>query len=123
MLTENETKNSLIYLPEHERYVEADILAAKIATYLFVETSHETSTGNWCTTSEEIAEFFGLENEEIVKELETAIVNKLQENYADMVESVSTYMDGDMLVFDVNLWHTAVYGFIEDDACFYVEEK
>lgn len=113
----------LIYIPYHKRYISKEDLVSKIATYLFVEASHETSTGNWCITDEEITDFFQLPDLSIVHQLKDAIIAELLDEYNDMVESVDTYMDGDMLTFDINLWHHAIYGLIEDDACFYVPEN
>lgn len=112
----------LIYMPNYKRYITKEDLSAKIATYLFVETSHETSTGNWCTSDEEIAQFFDI-TISLVHELKDQIVKDLETTYNDMVESVDTYMDGELLMFDLNLWHHAIYGLIDDDACFYVPEN
>lgn len=112
-----------VYLPEYQRYVEEDILVSKIATYIFVTVSHETTTGAWCVTGEEIQEglmipylFIKRHVKEIEEELWKMFGN-------DLISDIEIYEQDEDVVFDVNLWHCAIYGFAEDDACFLTEEE
>lgn len=118
-------ETELIYLPAHERKVEKSVLIAKIATYLFVTTSNETGTGNWCTSTEEVAEALAIP-EEFVKENVHAIVDELWQDYGDDLIAeinIENDPDGDMLYFDITLWHCAICGFIDDDACYEEEAE
>ena len=107
-----------IFLPQHSRYIEEDTLISKIATFIFVTTSNETSTGNWCTTGEEIAE--GLQIPYLfvirhVKEIEEELWGMFGD---DLIADLEVYDQDDDVCFDVNLWHCAIAGFIQDDACY-----
>lgn len=118
-------EQELIYLPEHDRKVEKSVLIAKIATYLFVTTSHETSTGNWCTSTEEVAEDLAIP-EEFVKANMHEIVDELWQDYGDDLIAeieIEDDPDGDLLYFDITLWHCAICGFIDDDACYEEEAE
>ena len=110
-----------IYLKAYESYVEKQDLVTKIGTYIFVEATSNTSTGNWLVTSEEIAEDLDID-EDIIVSLKDDIVDELDANWSNQVESVDTYDDEGLLCFDVNLWCDYIPGFIQDDPAF-CEEK
>jgi hypothetical protein len=59
-------------------------LAAKIAAYIFTESSKETTTGNWCVSFKEINSFYDIElekNQELLAEVE----NALYTNFGDAI--------------------------------------
>jgi hypothetical protein len=111
-----------IYLKNYEHYISEESLVNKIATFIYVEASHETTTGNWVVNSEEIAETLDIP-EELVWLLNEKIVAVLESTWKEQIAEVETYKDGDMICFDITLYYDFVYGFVEDDACWEDDEE
>ena len=114
------TDNDIIELKSGEHILYKDLLV-KIATYLYVETSHETSTNNWTTYFDEIEEYFGLEEGFIDKDIANAIEETLITEFSNQVAEVEIYyndgFDGSEVdrYFDVTLYENYCMGFVEDD--------
>lgn len=96
-------------------------LLIKIATYLFVETSHETHTNNWIIYFDEIEEYFGLEEGFIDKDIANSIESVLTWEFKNQVAEVEIYyndgFDGSEVdrYFDITLYENYCMGFVEDD--------
>lgn len=97
--------------------IQYKFLLGKIATFLFVETSHNTSTNNWDLTSDEIEETFSLEKGFIDDEIAKDIVKTLEYIYCDMAASIEFYNDEGIIHFDITLYDSFCCGFVQMDAC------
>lgn len=103
------------------RHIYYKDLLSKIATYLYVETSHETSTNNWTTHFDEIEDYFGLEQGFIDKDIANDIEGTLYKEFENQIAEVEVYyndgFDGSEVdrYFDVTLYEDFCMGFVEDD--------
>lgn len=92
--------------------IEEDDLLAKIATYLYVNTSYETSNGTRYINASEIDEYYNLPYGWSVKHA-NEIVDTLLTLFADIVSDCE-FIDDDSS-FDIGLYHNFAMGYIEDD--------
>lgn len=112
--------NDIIELRDGNHIHYKDLLS-KIATYLYVETSHETHTNNWVTYFEEIEEYFGLEEGFIDKDIANDIEGTLYEEFEKQIAEIEVYyndgFDGSEVdrYFDITLYEDFCLGFVEDD--------
>lgn len=103
------------------RHIYYKDLLSKIATYLYVETSHETSTNNWTTYFDEIEDYFGLEQGFIDKDIANDIEGTLYKEFENQIAEIEVYyndgFDGSEVdrYFDVTLYENFCEGFVEDD--------
>ena len=105
------------YLPVQEHNISRGSLVAKIATYLFVETSHETNTGNWNISATEISETLSIPLEYVYK-LKDDVIDEIEMVWKEMVAEINVYQDIDDLWFDITLYHNYISGFVQDDATY-----
>lgn len=103
------------------RHIYYKDLLSKIATYLYVETSHETTTNNWTTYFGEIEEYFSLEEGFIDKDIANDIESTLYKEFREQVAEIEVYyndgFDGSEVdrYFDITLYEDFCMGFVEDD--------
>ena len=103
---------------EHIAY---DALIIKLATHLFVETSHETTTNNWTIYFEELEEQYELEEGFIDLDVANDIEEKLYSLFGEMVaECHFLYLEGSSdqecdRYFDITLYENYCLGYIQDD--------
>ena len=76
-----------------------EILAAKIATYIFTEAARETTSGAWCIDFKDINAQFGVNLEESGELLE-AIQEQLDSAFGHLICDYEVYDNQ----FDINLF-------------------
>ena len=111
------TDNSVIELRDGSHIYYKDLLS-KIATYLYVETSHETSTNNWTTYFDEIEDVYGLKEGFIDKEMAEDIEAALYAEFEKQIAEVEVVYEEEGEVdryFDITLYEDYCVGFVEDD--------
>ncbi len=110
-----------------DNHIEYDDLLNKIATFLFVETSGNTSTNNRTTHFDDIESCFDLEHGFIDEEMANDIIDRLYENFGKMIadhdiyyekggydEEKGYYVECDRY-FDITLYEDFCVGYVEDD--------
>lgn len=75
------------------KHIKYDDLLYKIATYLFVETSKNTTTDTWRIYFGEIEEYYLLEDGFIDEEIAIDIIARLYENYDKMIADHDIYYE------------------------------
>ena len=114
------TDNDIIELNDG-RHIHFKDLLSKIATYLYVETSSDTTTNNWITYFEEIEEYFGLEegfiDKDIADQIEGTLYAEFKEQVAEIEVVYNDGFDGSEVdrYFDITLYEDFCVGFVEDD--------
>ena len=132
MESNNELKqNKIITLTgDYEGYkIAYDSLVKKLATEVFIKVSSETGSGAMCVYQDEIENllknryFVDLKDIDI-KEFMEDVANTVELDFASQVSDVEFYEDDavSLWVIDVNLYHAYALQYLEDDACFEVEE-
>lgn len=119
-------KNELIELTS-KNHIQYEFLLSKIASYLYVETAHSTTTNNWTTYFDEIEECFelpaGFIDEQVADDIETEIYELFPDQIAE-IDIVYETGDNDKQgnrFFDITLYDAYIPGYTEIDAC--IEEN
>ena len=105
-----------IYLEAQEAYIEPELLAKKIATFIFIETANNTNSGNWCVDEEEIISAYHIALETLHK-ITGLIVKELETTWSEQVAEVYYHDNDETSEFDVTLYEAYIPGFLQDDTC------
>lgn len=96
-------------------------LLVKIATYIYVEAAHETTTSAWSVYMDEIEELFGLEegwiNEDIASDIEATLHQYFGDFIAESYVVFGKGIDEGEIdrYFDITLFTIFIPGIIVDD--------